>query len=345
MDFLHENSVSAISVLQNRFHQQKDFMFAISSLFDPRYAFLFFAPLVFSLDRFAGRKLMWVAVVAEWSNMLLKWVLHGERPYWWIHETNIYNKTQMPDVQQFFLTCETGPGSPSGHAMATAAIWYVIIEALLRRKGTLTKRSMINRIFWSIYTIILCTVSLSRVYIAAHFPHQCALGMIIGIAVSMLVTNLDTDRFERKHYFAGTVCLVASAFSTFLILKALGMNPMWSVDRALRWCAKREYVHLDTTPFFSLTRFAGFFLGMGIGLHSSLYKEASKVRFTTSMKILSAILSLAVCKASEFVVLPSNQFLFYSSAFLLNAVLPVIFIAFIPYLIAKIGSSEKLKTQ
>ncbi|RWS00440.1 glucose-6-phosphatase-like protein, partial [Dinothrombium tinctorium] len=120
MDMVHESSVSAIALLQNRFHQQRDFMFKISTLFDPRYAFLFFAPLVFSLDRYTGRKVMWAAVVAEWVNMLLKWMLHGERPYWWIHETHIYNKTQLPDVQQFFITCETGPGSPSGHAMATA---------------------------------------------------------------------------------------------------------------------------------------------------------------------------------------------------------------------------------
>ncbi|RWS26625.1 glucose-6-phosphatase-like protein [Leptotrombidium deliense] len=343
MDFLHENSVSAISLLQNRFYQQKDFMFAISTIFDPRYAFLFFSPLVFSLDRYAGRKLMWVAVFAEWANMLLKWILHGERPYWWIHETNVYNKTHMPDVQQFFLTCETGPGSPSGHAMVTAASLYVIIEALLRRKGTLTKRLMINRIFWSVYTIIVCTVSLSRVYIAAHFPHQCALGMIIGIAVAILVSNLNIDRFQRKHYFAGTLFLLTSVLSTFVVLKAFGMNPMWSVDRALKWCAKREYVHLDTTPFFSVTRFAGFFLGMGIGLHSSLFKRASKVRFTTPMKILSAILSLAACKASEFIALPSNTLLFYSSAFAISSILPLIFIALIPFIIAKIASPDNQK--
>lgn len=314
-------------------------MFLLSTLFDPRYAFLVYAPLIFSLDRYTGRKLMWVTVMAEWSNQILKWVMHGERPYWWIHETSIYNRTgdfSAPPVQQYFLTCETGPGSPSGHAMVTASVWYILIEALMRQQGTLTKRTMMNRFFWACYTIILCAVSLSRVYIAAHFPHQCLLGMVIGIAVAMLVSNLDTDRVERKHYIWGTAGLFGSALATFSLLKLLGFNPMWSVERAIKWCAKPENVHMDTTPFFSMMRYCGFFLGMGLALHSSIYRIATKERFTTTMKIVCALLSLAFAKATEFVPMPKhNPNLCYIFVFMLSAVLPIVFVALVPYLVSK----------
>ncbi|CAG2107974.1 unnamed protein product [Medioppia subpectinata] len=332
MDLLHENSISAISMIQSSFHQQKSIMFLLSNLFDPRYAFLFYSPLVFSLNRFAGRKLMWVTVMAEWSNQVLKWIMRGERPYWWIHETDVYNKTggevRLPAIQQYFMTCETGPGSPSGHAMVTAAVWYILIEAFLRQNGTLTKRSIVNRICWATYTIVLCCVSLSRIYLAAHFPHQCALGMVIGVAVAMLVSHLDTDSFSRKQYILGTVGLFVSALSTYAMLKMMGFNPMWSVERALKWCAKREHVHLDTTPFFSMMRYTGFFLGMGLALHSNLHRIANKERFTTTMKIVTAVLSVGFAKATEFVPMPKdNVNLCYALAFLLSAILPYVFVA------------------
>jgi glucose-6-phosphatase len=348
MDLLHENSISAISVIQNSFQQQKSFMFLLSNLFDPRYAFLFYAPLVFSLDRYTGRKLMWVTVIAEWSNQILKWIMHGERPYWWIHETSVYNKTgevRLPAIQQYFMTCETGPGSPSGHAMVTAAVWYILIEALLRQRGTLNKRSILNRICWSTYTIVLCFVSLSRVYLAAHFPHQCLLGMVIGVAVGMLVSNLDTDSVKQKHFIWGTGALILSALATYSLLKLLGFNPMWSVERALKWCAKREHVHLDTTPFFSMMRYCGFFLGMGLGLHSPLYRIASKERFTTSMKIISALLSVGMAKATEYMPIPkSNVNLCYAIVFIISALLPYFFIAVVPYFVSKFRKSDERKT-
>lgn len=37
-------------------------------------------------------------------------ILFGERPYWWVHETNYYSNASAPAIQQFPLTCETGPG-------------------------------------------------------------------------------------------------------------------------------------------------------------------------------------------------------------------------------------------
>lgn len=34
-------------------------------------------------------------------------VLRGDRPYWWVHESA---KWQNVTIQQYELTCETGPG-------------------------------------------------------------------------------------------------------------------------------------------------------------------------------------------------------------------------------------------
>ncbi|KAI1280550.1 Glucose-6-phosphatase 2 [Halotydeus destructor] len=308
MDTVYENSVVVISSIQNQFKHQSELMFMISNLFDPRYAFLFYAPLLFSLDRYTGRKLMWVTVIAEWSNQILKWVLRGERPYWWVPEANLRNSSAAQEpVKQFSMTCETGPGSPSGHAMITAAVFYILVEALLKQRGRRTKSSMLDTCCWSIYTLILCSVSLSRIYIAAHFPHQCLLGAVIGIAVAKLISQSNTDAFERKHYIMGTVGMFSIVMMTYFAISSLGFDPLWSVGQAIKWCSKPEYVHIDTTPFFSMMRYLGFFFGMGLGLYSSAYKMASKVHFTPAMRIVTAILAVGVTKASEFVVLPKGQ--------------------------------------
>uniref|UniRef100_A0A674JXV1 Phosphatidic acid phosphatase type 2/haloperoxidase domain-containing protein n=1 Tax=Terrapene triunguis TaxID=2587831 RepID=A0A674JXV1_9SAUR len=58
-------------------------------------------------------------------------ILFGQRPYWWVHETGYYGNASTPVIQQFPLTCETGPGSPSGHAMGSAGVYYVMVTALL----------------------------------------------------------------------------------------------------------------------------------------------------------------------------------------------------------------------
>lgn len=65
-------------------------------------------------------------------------LLREDRPYWWVHETQVYG-TLGPDNQMIFkrpylkqtpLTCETGPGSPSGHLMGAAVLAYVLVQAV-----------------------------------------------------------------------------------------------------------------------------------------------------------------------------------------------------------------------
>lgn len=39
-------------------------------------------------------------------------ILHGERPYWWVNEMKQHEHiVNVPSLQQYSLTCETGPGN------------------------------------------------------------------------------------------------------------------------------------------------------------------------------------------------------------------------------------------
>lgn len=350
MDMLYDNGMFAIQSLQTRFQHQHGLFFAISNFGDPRYAFLIFAPLMYSLDWTVGRRLMWVTIIAEWSNQVLKWMLHGERPYWWVHETEMYNRTGMgtPDIKQYSLTCETGPGSPSGHAMVSAAIWYIIIDYLLRKTGAVENlgKTMLSSFYWIAYTALLCIVSLSRVYIAAHFPHQCVMGMIIGCCLAKLMCKIDTDRVTRRQYALFSFGLFASAMTTYGVLRLMGVDPLWSVDRAVKWCAKQEYIHVDTTPFFSMMRYCSFPLGMGLVMTSDAYKRVMSTNFSWGMRVTAAVLAVSVGKASEWVALPkTNVPVFYASAFVFNGLLAATMFGAVPYLVASLsGRLKKAKS-
>ncbi|XP_054724807.1 glucose-6-phosphatase catalytic subunit 1-like [Uloborus diversus] len=348
MDILYENSVSAIEGLQARFHQQSDVFFMVSNVFDPRYAFLFYSPFFLSLDWTVGKKIMWVTVVAEWLNQMLKWALHGERPYWWIHETQVYNKTGVttPDIQQYFMTCETGPGSPSGHSMVTAAVFYVILDSYLKKFGFVKKNStnLIAKFVWLVYLAMLAIVGASRIFIAAHFPHQCFLGMAVGWLVALGLDDINQKKTNTLRYCAITAGMLASALSMYSFLKAIGVDPMWSVSRAIKWCAKPEYVHLDTSPFFSMMRYCGFMFGMGFGFNSESFRRFSSNKVPLTMRIICAVLSVGVCKVSEKISFPKdNMTLFYIESFALNAVLAYAMIAVVPNVVSNLFPSKHKK--
>lgn len=112
--------------------------------------------------------------------------MHGDRPYWWIHEMEMQNTTRiLPDILQYSSTCETGPGTPSGHSMAMSAVWYVLTQCIVDhviRPSNLSgsRKTQATQAAWAVFALVQSLVVMSRLYIAAHFPHQCALGLILG---------------------------------------------------------------------------------------------------------------------------------------------------------------------
>lgn len=70
----------------------------LNSLFNFFHIFLNYA-------LFGYRNIHWLTLIfPEFCRMLF-----GERPFWWIGESHLFD-TNQPKVQQFPSTCETGPG-------------------------------------------------------------------------------------------------------------------------------------------------------------------------------------------------------------------------------------------
>lgn len=139
MDLLHSWGVELAVYLQTSYSGYQDVFNVASTVADLHTTFFFFFPIWFHLRREAALCLIWVAVLGDWINLVLKWyevtagrhpkakrqdsiciivrvsvcgrVLFGERPYWWVQETRFYGAGPRPGLQQFPITCETGPGT------------------------------------------------------------------------------------------------------------------------------------------------------------------------------------------------------------------------------------------
>lgn len=369
-------------------------MINISTLFDPRYVFLIYAPILFAINKRVGHRTIIALTLTEWANQILKWLLAGERPYWYVHERanellsannattattgiesydtaaaillNNNPPTPVAQLKQFPVTCELGAGSPSGHAMVTATVWYILIDAYLKGELPLFKKvnysnlieqqqqqpnvimNKMAKLTWSIYTLILISVSLSRVYLACHFPHQCICGAILGVVVARLVAEkLPMEELHKHHFAITTAFMFASALGTYGFLRSLGMNPLWSVDKGMRWCIKKEYIHLDTTPFFSMTRYLGFCLGAGLAYESGKIRDSLTTKTadntspsssnTSYLLLFRVVTTLASVLFGQFLLsLPipnSNLNLFYVISFIMYTVFSYAIAGPIPRLI------------
>lgn len=350
--FLYDTSIPYISSLQGALSQQAPLMQATSILFDPKYAFLIYSPIAYLLDQRVGRKLIMTTVIAEWLNMLLKWMLHGERPYWYIHSSGHFDPKLVP-IEQFPITCELGPGHPSGHSMVTAAVWYIIVDSLIKfnQHQENEQNKKLKLALWSSYALLLLTVGVSRVFLACHFPHQCLAGALLGLLVARLISSRPD--IGGSHFLLAAGLMLTTAFGTFALLQALGLDPAWTIRLATKHCQKREYIHLDTAPFFSIMRYSGFALGTGLALclPNLLGKlapvEAARVLMTDSTslrnspdtgrpevdldikstanlnnlswfsaRLLVALLMARLVDNLSLFISHANMILFYSSAFL-----------------------------
>lgn len=73
MDVLYGYGISSTLYLQTQYgHAQSWFTF-VSTITDLRTTFLYLFPIWFHLQSAVGVKLVWVAVVGDWLNLVLKW--------------------------------------------------------------------------------------------------------------------------------------------------------------------------------------------------------------------------------------------------------------------------------
>ncbi|KAM9424041.1 glucose-6-phosphatase a, catalytic subunit, tandem duplicate 1 [Pholidichthys leucotaenia] len=345
MDLLHSWGVDLAVHLQRGYSQHRQSFHMASTVADLHTTFFWFFPIWFHLRQNTGVRLIWVAVIGDWLNLVLKWVLFGQRPYWWVHETKFYGAGLAPSLQQFDITCETGPGSPSGHAMGAAGVWYVMVTALLsiatEKQCPPLLYKFLQVILWALMTLVVLVVCMSRVYMAAHFPHQVIAGVITGILVAEVVSKQKwMYNASLRKYFYITLFLTSFAVGFYVLLKVVGVDLLWTMEKAQKWCVKPEWVHLDSAPFASLLRNMGSLFGLGLGLHSSLYDGMKKPSGAFRMGCITVSLVLLQL-LDGWTFSPENHMTFYALSFGKSVVALLIPTTLVPWTFCRIFSGKR----
>ncbi|XP_071103730.1 glucose-6-phosphatase catalytic subunit 1-like [Haliotis cracherodii] len=327
MEDAHVMGVTIITQLQHWFQNQSEFMLFLSHVGDPHNAFLIYFPLAYFLRQSVGRRVVWVAAIAEWLNAVFKLILHGERPYWWAQESTAYTNATRPQLQQFRLTCETGPGSPSGHAMVTSAVLYILVSDYLFHSKV---KSVLMRILsWTLFCVVMLAVNLSRCYIATHFPHQVVAGVIVGVSIGQIFNSFSTETLTFKHYLAAAGIFITTTLMTFGVIQAVGLDAMWSVSKVQQWCARAEWVYLDTTLFYSVTRDASSLFGLGIALF--VLPQVNQAGHAMANRLVHISISLIASRVIDSYKLPHSPItLFYLLAFCKFVLLFVFIVNIVP---------------
>ncbi|XP_006006016.1 glucose-6-phosphatase catalytic subunit 1 isoform X1 [Latimeria chalumnae] len=351
MDLIHSSGVRIIQYLQMNYMDSQHLFLFISFAADLRSTYFVFFPIWFHLCESVGIQLIWVAVVGDWFNLIFKWILFGERPYWWVFETSYYSNTSVPVIKQFHMTCETGPGSPSGHTMGSAGVGFVMVTALLsimlQKKQPALKEWCLRGVLWTVFWGIQVCVCLSRIFLAAHFPHQVIGGIFSGMVIAKIITHTRfIHKATLKRYLYIILFLFFFNLGSYLLLKALGVDLLWSIEKAKRWCARADWIHMNSTPFASLIRNLGVLFGLGLALNSQIYTEICKGKQGKQLSFrLSCIVSslVALHLFDSFKPPTKVELLFYILSFCKSAAVPLATIGIIPYCVFHILSKQQKK--
>ena len=119
--------------------------------------FLLVLPLLYwSVDSALGLRVGMILVTSNVFNNMFKLIFAGPRPYW-----------VSTKVRALWVS-ETSFGIPSGHAQNAVTVWGML--------AAYYKRSRI----WVTAIAIMFLIGFSRIFLAAHFPHDVLFGWLLG---------------------------------------------------------------------------------------------------------------------------------------------------------------------
>ncbi|XP_066485171.1 glucose-6-phosphatase 3 [Tiliqua scincoides] len=330
MDVFYASGVWFAEMLQVNLACLENFWLWASFLGDPKRIFIIYFPFTyFLLDQKVGVKVLWLGLISEWLNVVCKWFLFGERPFWWVFESGFSRKEEVL-LRQFPATCETGPGSPSGHCMINGAALWPVVTTLTTWLSQHSKSWMVKAAPFTVYLLLELAVGISRVFILAHFPHQVIGGILVGIALGWLLEPWVPLERKLSFYLWAALSLCLSAMITYWALLALGVDLNWSITLATKWCSNPEWIRMETRPFSSLCRDVATVLGLGLALHSSSYTQLKGKRPSWPQRVWCAGLALVLLQLLSEMAQPQDVTLWYGLSFVKYATFPWVVVALLP---------------
>ncbi|CAL8070155.1 unnamed protein product [Calicophoron daubneyi] len=312
MENLHVYGVEFVRWLQ-QFELLGSFLSKVSHAGRPLMAYALLFPAAFYTNPLVGVITLMSTAFSEWLNGILKWVLHGHRPYWWVILQAEKNGTSAAPLMQFPETCETGPGSPSGHCMITLTGMVPIVVFLYKGLPNFYREAML-----SLFGCFVVALGLGRCYLAAHFPHQVVAGIASGLTMGYVFSLFQPSLGDTEQIFGygpfgirqqsnnpfvylikhpsfialiGVSFFAIACFLSWCLQTVGGIDVNWSIELARRTCQRSEWVQVSTSVMVGMARITGYLIGLALALHVSPPNSLWESNLGISV-ILLAVVSL-----------------------------------------------------
>jgi membrane-associated phospholipid phosphatase len=156
--------------------------------------YLIFIPFIYwALDKRLGLRILLALLTVEAMTGNFKLLFHQPRPYW------------IGGVKE--LAQETSYGIPSSHASDSLAVWGYLAYRL--KKGWI----------WILAVVLVLAISVSRLYLGVHFPHDVIFGWLIGAVLLWAFVKYEAQVVAwSKRQGAWRTIIAGFALSLVLIL-------------------------------------------------------------------------------------------------------------------------------
>lgn len=251
--------------------------------------YLIFLPILGGYDRVLFGKAFLAGVIAEYVNIVLKYYMAEDRPYWWLpdSQTDAYKKAienpiqaslistgDMPvkTVMQNQFTCELSAGFPATELAFLAAVLYVLGHHVMVK---LECNKNVKSYVFAAYFVVLFMAVASKMYLGAYFFHQLFIGINLGMFIgSVCSTNefyIMAFNMKRNDVLIMCISVFAFNFVMYWLLLVVGLDPQWTVKKAMEHCQKIDFLQPESLPTYALVRSFGLLLAFGNAL--PIYKR------------------------------------------------------------------------
>ncbi len=246
--------------------------------------------LYWSIDSALALRVGVVMLLSSSVNTIFKFAFHSPRPYW-----------VNADVKA--LSAESSFGVPSGHAQNAIAIWGMV-GGYFRTKWA-----------WVAAIFFILGISLSRLYLAVHFPVDTVLGLVVGFLLLWVVNRAwnpvsvwaQKESLSKQTFFAlaGSLALIFMAAFVAWIFRDWTMPTAW-LQNAARAGGEAPHPYSLSGIISSAGTLFGLFAGLAwISQHGAFDASgSSKERF---LRYLVGLVGLIIIYIGLKVVFPSGD--------------------------------------
>jgi membrane-associated phospholipid phosphatase len=191
--------------------------------------------LYWCVDDSLGFRMSVILLFSSCLNGACKLFFHGPRPYWYSsHVQNFVNEATF--------------GVPSGHSQNAVVLWGNAASYLKKKWA------------WLAAAIIILLISVSRMYLGVHFPHDVLVGWILGgllLFLSIRFSDPIRDWCKRKSMgqqilivFLTSLIMILIAYIPYFWLKTSGWQAPQSWASYAAGAVNLESIFTNSGTFF-----------------------------------------------------------------------------------------------